>query len=318
MNNYNYRFADFVIHSEIPLPDLWPATCVDNHADSVMVRRGKVIEPADNASTRPGVCYQCAGYEFVLRTPVAAFLIRQGREVIVEPEPGKPEQDMRPFLSGPVMAILCYQRGIFVMHGCALQYQGKTIVLCGQSGCGKSTLSYGLVEKGWQLIADEIAPLRKAGEHLLPLLGKRNIYLWENAAEYFQLPLNDLSTVRSELRKYVVNTNVPEPPQSGAAVAAVVVLRRATTTAEVILEPATTTEAFNLLLDNGTYRSEWIQAMRLDVTRFEHYTRAVRSCDIYSLHSFPKIKALPTAINQLESLFFVGTSSGDTGVPAAD
>lgn len=300
---HNYWFADFVIRSEVPLPDLWPAVRLNNDADGVTIRRGKVTDLAETDCASPiqrGVCYQCTIDEFVLKTPVATFLIRKGREVIFEPLRGKPEQDMRPFMSGPMMAILCYQRGLFILHGCALQFQDRAILLCGISGSGKSTIAYGLIKQGWELLTDDVVPFKKVDGKLFPLPGKRYLYLWEDTVQYFRLPLSELPRVRSELQKYVVNAgSSPYPPAGGTPLSAIVVLSRSVTPVVNDLEAVTAVEAFDLLLKHGTYRSQWIETLQLGRTWFDFCSQAIRSSDIYRLCLLQKKKFLPDVIGQL-------------------
>ena len=54
---------------------------------------------------------------------------------------GVSDQDISTFLLGSAVGALLIQRGIFVLHGNALEKDGKAIVCMGHSGAGKSTLA---------------------------------------------------------------------------------------------------------------------------------------------------------------------------------
>jgi len=56
---------------------------------------------------------------------------------------------------GLVLSLLFREEGYLELHGAALVYQGKGLLLVGRSGSGKSTLAYTLVRRGWQYLTDD-------------------------------------------------------------------------------------------------------------------------------------------------------------------
>lgn len=111
---------------------------------------------------------------------VGKFLIRAGKEVLVEPDENVLEEDLEPFLTGPVLAILLHQRGAFVLHASAVVMDGRAVVFLGSKGDGKSTLAAHLQVRGHQLISDDLVPVSFDGDRIVTYPGFPRIKLFED------------------------------------------------------------------------------------------------------------------------------------------
>ncbi len=111
------------------------------------------------------------------------------------------DQDIRTFLLGSAVGALLIQRGILVLHGNALEKDGRAIVCMGHSGAGKSTLAYALMLQGWRLLADDLVAISPDG-HVLP--GIPRIKLWHDAAKAFGLDPATLPPIRQGMNKYLL------------------------------------------------------------------------------------------------------------------
>ena len=114
---------------------------------------------------------------------------------------GVSDQDISTFLLGSAVGALLIQRGIFVLHGNALEKDGKAIVCMGHSGAGKSTLAYALMQQGWRLLADDLVAVSPDGR-VLP--GIPRIKLWHDAAKAFGLDPDRLPPIRQGVHKYLL------------------------------------------------------------------------------------------------------------------
>jgi len=114
---------------------------------------------------------------------------------------GVSDQDLRTFLLGSAVGALLIQRGILVLHGNALEKDGKAIVCMGYSGAGKSTLAYALTQQGWRLLADDLVAVSPDG---LVLPGIPRIKLWHDAAKAFDLDPDELPPIRQGMHKYLL------------------------------------------------------------------------------------------------------------------
>ncbi len=70
-----------------------------------------------------------------------------------------PFADVQSLFIGPVMAGLLRRRGIMCLHASVIARDHKAIAILGKKRAGKSTTSAALVQAGWQLVADDVAPL---------------------------------------------------------------------------------------------------------------------------------------------------------------
>lgn len=167
------------IRSELELPELTPgAAPVD-----VVVRRRPVAEvppaggPADALvrATRDEAC---------LRWPeVGAFLVRGGREILLDPSPGADATLLRAYLLGPVLALLLHQRGLLVLHASGVAVDGAAVLFLGGSGRGKSTTVAVLHARGHPLLADDAIAVDLAAAPGAPaaLPGFPQLKLWPDA-----------------------------------------------------------------------------------------------------------------------------------------
>src|SRR2546422_10648647 len=105
---FSYRAYGLGIHSDLRLPELVVA---QSRAD-VTVRLGT----AENETPQPittNYAFWSRGEDvYLLWKDVGTFLLRGGREIIIEPLPGVEERVIRLFLLGGVLAVLLHQRGM--------------------------------------------------------------------------------------------------------------------------------------------------------------------------------------------------------------
>ena len=111
------------------------------------------------------------------------------------------EDDIRTFLLGSAIGSLLIQRGFVVLHGNALEKNGKAIVCLGHSGTGKSTIAYSLMKQGWNLLSDDLVAINENG---IVVPGIPRIKLWKDVAVNFKLNINELKPIRNNLKKYSI------------------------------------------------------------------------------------------------------------------
>jgi hypothetical protein len=100
---------------------------------------------------------------------VARFIVRDGREVIVQPSPGCPPAQIRRYLTGTVMSIVLWQRGYLVLHSSSIIMDGACVAFAGESGHGKSTTAAVLWRMGHAVVADDLTAIDLAhGEPSVP------------------------------------------------------------------------------------------------------------------------------------------------------
>lgn len=96
---------------------------------------------------------------------VGSFLVRAGgTEIAVDLDPDFDRRLVALPLLGPVIAILMHRLGYLVLHGSAVELDGRAAIFLGDKGAGKSTTAASLVAAGYPLIADDVVAVRLSGE----------------------------------------------------------------------------------------------------------------------------------------------------------
>lgn len=201
----DFRLCGWRVRSELLLPEdlAWvgPEQPVD-----IDIRLGKVpdalidavqvtpfLQVADNGDCRLEV------------SAAGRYLVRQGREVIVQPAPGATPAEIHVFLLGTVFGLLCHQRGLFPLHASCVRIGDGAVAFCGPSGAGKSTLAASLVQRGHELVSDDVTAIdigASRGPLVLPAMPRMR--LWRDSLEALAVSHEALTRDRIELEKYAL------------------------------------------------------------------------------------------------------------------
>ncbi len=95
---------------------------------------------------------------------IGMFLVRNGDEIIVAPDPEAEELILRLPLIGIVFAALLHQRGMLVLHASAVAIANEAVVFVGWKGAGKSTTSAMLSARGHSVVSDDIVGIRVSND----------------------------------------------------------------------------------------------------------------------------------------------------------
>src|SRR3989441_9254395 len=147
-----------------------------------MVRFGKVGRGLVGSLALGNGVRATAGEARVALPGVGRFLVREGREIVVEPSPKVTEAALRAFLLGPVLAVALHQRGRLVHHASAVALDGGAVAFLGGSGRGKSTLAGTLYRRGHRLIADDVLVVSDAADGPCAWPGIPQLKLWPDTA----------------------------------------------------------------------------------------------------------------------------------------
>ena len=152
MSGHAYQAYGLNIHSTIALPELRSAGAVDR-AD-LLIFSQPVSGP--ELGERPArMAWSETGEARIAVRDAGAFLVRGGREIIVDPTPQADDSVLRLYLLGPALAIALHQRGWLILHASAVALGGRVVAFLGGSGWGKSTLAAALQQRGHPLVADD-------------------------------------------------------------------------------------------------------------------------------------------------------------------
>jgi hypothetical protein len=150
---YSYVTYGLGIHSTFPLPEL---TAREGGEPDVTIRMGKLgrnLPRTDHTGSYFDVTPKEA---YLFWEQVGGFLVRDGREITVEPLPGVEEQLLRLPLLGAVLSAAIHQRGYLGLHASAVAINGQAVAFVGASGEGKSTTAATLYGRGHAVLADDL------------------------------------------------------------------------------------------------------------------------------------------------------------------
>jgi hypothetical protein len=236
----------------------------DGDAAPVHIRLGSA--PASLAAplaAAPG--YEASESEFLLRLPgVATYYAREGMEIIVDPEMGAPDLDVRSYLMGSLFAIVCHQRGLLPLHASAIETLQGAAAFLGGSGAGKSSMVAFLARRGHRIVADDICVVDPAAlrpERVLPVAPW--LKLWDTTLEAMGESSHGLPRVFVEDEKYRVGLQQPE---TATALAELILLERDDALTEPLFERLIPVQAMQAMLD-FMYQSWLVRA----TGRTEHY-----------------------------------------------
>jgi len=264
------------ILSEIPVSfQLAPP---DGRIPDVTIRIGDTPRALDAPQVHRGPWQAAPGIFLFNMAGIACYLVREGREIVVEPLGGS-AADITTFLLGSVLAACLQQRGIFTLHASAIETEAGAVLFAGDSGAGKSTLAATFVAHGYRMLADDVLGIEVEGGLPVAVAAFPALRLWEAAVEKLKWQARPSARVRSGLDKYVVP--VERFCASPLPVFAVFALRTNNRDAiEINALPSGT--AFEILFKH-TYRKRYVGAMGHERERFDSITALLRHSSVYRI-----------------------------------
>lgn len=153
---FTYSAYGLVIHSELPLPEATPLAEAEGDA---VIRFGKVDWPVSGSSPGESSFHFDQEGAYLYWEGLGKFLVRGGKEIIIDPFASAEEHLIRLPLLGIVLAVLLHQRGLMVLHASAVAIEGRAIAFLGNKGDGKSTTAAMLYGRGHSLLSDDAVVL---------------------------------------------------------------------------------------------------------------------------------------------------------------
>lgn len=197
-----YRAYGLTIASELVLPEVLAAEPSDGAFD-VTITLGRIPSDGLEGGQQISPFAWVRDDVFWLHVPkVCRFLLTDASHIVVDPEPRIDEASIRVFLLGSVLGALLFQRGHLLLHGNAIEVDGRCMVCLGHSGAGKSTLAAALVGRGHRVLADDVVPVNAEGA---AVPGLPRLKLWQDSADRLDVRTDGLTRIRPQLQKY----NVP-------------------------------------------------------------------------------------------------------------
>jgi hypothetical protein len=186
------------IHAELECPEL-PFLSLESGTPDVTIQllpaRADALEPLEQGfyEVHPGI--------FRLAVPrVAQYRVEEGQRIFITPLPDAPAEKIRLFLLGSAMGALLYQRGLFPLHGSAVETPWGAMIFVGAQGAGKSTVAAQFHRNGYRLLSDDVCAVAAMPEGVQVLPALAQFRLCSDAYERLGTP----GGARFDVDKFVV------------------------------------------------------------------------------------------------------------------
>ncbi len=245
--SYYYKVFGLSFESPIFCPEL----LVDESgaAPEIVIRFGEVPQEIESP-VDSGARWQTSPGLFLLNLKrVGRFLVRAGREIVIQPVDPISEDNIRTFLLSSCLSILLHQRKMFALHVSGIHTERGAVLFAGHSGAGKSTLVSAFLQRGYKMLSDDMLAItfdENNQLHVLP--GFPQVKLWADSAEALGRSTDGLRRVLQQYDKFAAPTYDNFDPQPTTLHAIYFLSQH--NSPQFILESLGQTKRFNALLDN--------------------------------------------------------------------
>jgi len=277
------------IHSELALPEL----AESGGAADVTIRFGSLGYASTDAPGN-GLLWANEDEVFLSFARIGAFLVRGGREIVVDPAPGEDMRWARNAVLGPVMGALLYQRGRLTLHASATSVGGAVVAFMADQRVGKSTTAAAMVARGHSLLADDITAIENHGGRLSVSPGYPLLKLWPEAAAAVGENPAALLEIMPDVHKGGLRTRRESSTES-LPLGCIYVLDRGDAPEIVPLRP----QAALIEVIRNTYGRQLFQAVRTG-SHLHQCAEVVNSVPIRRLKRPHSLAALPDVVQLVE------------------
>jgi hypothetical protein len=276
----SYAAFGLRIASQIALPELADAEG-DEAAPDLVIAMGPVARSLAGARhVEPPV--QIDGETFLLDLPPARYLVENGRRITIDPAPGAAEGDIRVWLLGSVMGVVCHQRGLLPLHANAIQIGAAAAAFAGPSGAGKSTLAAWFQERGRSVLCDDVCVISFGADgEPMAWAGVPRIKLWRDALAALGRTPDGLDRVALHHEKYnlpIRHAGSPRPLR----LARLYVLRQTATTPDRMVNRLSGAAAVGAIADN-TYRWPLAVKMKRSPKLLANCVALAKHCQVFTV-----------------------------------
>jgi hypothetical protein len=139
----------------------------------------------------------------VLRLPGAGRMLVTTHDIVGAPAPGRGHGALAP-LADPALALQWLLRGVPTVRAASVASNGRGVLLSGTGPVGTSTIAAALVQRGWQMLGDAVAPVIVADGTISVVPTTDTLGLWPDALEALGLDAELGQPIRSGVGKRAV------------------------------------------------------------------------------------------------------------------
>ncbi|MEM7590110.1 MAG: hypothetical protein AAF383_01070 [Cyanobacteria bacterium P01_A01_bin.83] len=210
---YFYKAYGLKLNSELWLPELKERTREEK--TDITILQGNLNLPQLEPTLTNCYCRVFKDEAYLAWEEVGTFLVRGGREIIVDLIPQVEESIVRLFLLGAGLGMLLHQRGLFLLHASTVKIGDHAVSFIGDKGWGKSTTAGALHCRGHQLMSDDVTAIDLSNPQCpMVLPGYGQLKLWPESAIALNNDPESLPLLHPQLEKrdYLVKQDLALDP----------------------------------------------------------------------------------------------------------
>jgi hypothetical protein len=202
---YAYNAFGLNILSDISLPELLPIINHDCKADiEIQIEEIRHLWSDDLVDPNGFIVRE----EFVMFqvSKLGMFSIQDGNKIKVSPKNNADLDEIKLYILGTCMGALLMQRKVLPLHGSAVVIDDRVFAFVGESGAGKSTLAKAFIDKGYDLVTDDVIAVTflPGGEIPVVLPSYPQQKLWQESLDEFGMNKSDYQPLFERETKYAI------------------------------------------------------------------------------------------------------------------
>lgn len=177
-----YKAFGLTISSDIPLPELQGQQCPNVGQADISIQTADLSHLWARMEGEEKRLVVRDNIVLFNLPDIGTFCIEDGDTIQVSPANGSDPNQIRLYILGTCIGVILLQRKILPLHGSAIAIHGKAYAVVGESGAGKSTLATVLLNRGYQLLSDDVIPVMFTEDHMpLAMPSYPRQKLWEES-----------------------------------------------------------------------------------------------------------------------------------------
>jgi hypothetical protein len=300
--NYYYKVYNFTIKTPFPISEL-----IEIHPQSVdiSIKEEAILYDLDKVKSKgafynASLKYQINETDVLLNiTDTGKILIKNKQTIIIDRLKDVTDEDIALYLLGTVFAYIVMLRGGFALHGSAIKIGSNCVIFTGNSGAGKSTTAARFVEKGYNLLSDDVCVISFNTEGAaLVHPAYPQLKLWDNSVEKLGYDKNCLKTVSPSWAKFRMEAK--SYFQDEPLILNHVFELSPSETDEIKVEKVQGFNKITLLLEN-TYRNFLIQSLGLERIHFQFCLQLAQQIEVKRINRPKQSFLLEELIEMIET-----------------
>lgn len=211
---------------------------------------------------------------------VGAYHISKS-EIVIAPKSTATDTELRLFLLGSALGLICHKRGLFPLHASSVLFEGKAIAFSGLSGSGKSTIAAALAMRGYPLLSDDVCVIdthAPSGPVVRPAFPR--LKLWQDSLDALGLSSNGLERNRPFQNKFHYQTTW-ENDGSPVPLAAIYFLETAGTRSAQKVQRIERLIEITMSIHNEVFRRTAATAMGLEQALLDAEVKIARQIPVF-------------------------------------